>query len=47
MKWPQQVRPGEVAQLFSDPLGCEVTEDEPAMRASSPALPLPKAELFP
>lgn len=39
-KWPQQVRPGEVAQLFSDPLGPELTEDEPAMRASSPVLPL-------
>lgn len=39
-KWPQQVRPGEVAQLFSSPLGRELTEDEPSMRASSPVLPL-------
>lgn len=29
-----------MAQLFSDPLGRELTEDEPAMRASSPVLPL-------
>lgn len=36
-----------MARLFSEPLGRELTEDEPAMRASSPVLPLPKTELFP
>lgn len=36
-----------MAQLSSDPLGCELTLDNPALRPLSPALPLPKAELFP
>lgn len=29
-----------MAQFFSGPLGCELTEDEPAMRASLSVLPL-------